>query len=77
MVSGTIALLNGLSEAAFYVSRASVPKGDEVLQNTGGICTSICPLPKCYLGFLGALIGLLKAGTGLLESLSAALSGLL
>ena len=31
MVSGTLALLDSLSEAAFYVSRASAPKGDEVL----------------------------------------------
>ena len=31
MVSGTLALLNGFSGAAVYVSRASAPKGDEVL----------------------------------------------
>ena len=31
MVSGTLALLYGLSEAAFHVSRASAPKGDNVL----------------------------------------------
>ena len=30
-VSGTLALLDSLSEAAFHVSRASAPKGDEVL----------------------------------------------
>ena len=31
MVIGTLALLNGLFMAAFQVSRASAPKGDEVL----------------------------------------------
>ena len=31
MVSGTLALLSGLSRVAFYVSRASAPKGDEDL----------------------------------------------
>ena len=31
MVSGTLALLNGLSWATFYVSRALAPKGDKVL----------------------------------------------
>ena len=31
MVSGTLALLNGLSWAALYVSRASAPKGYKVL----------------------------------------------
>ena len=31
MVSGTLALLNDLSEAASHVGRASAPKGDEVL----------------------------------------------
>ena len=31
MVSGTLALIDSLSEAAFYMSRASAPKGDEVL----------------------------------------------
>ena len=31
MVSGTLAPLDGLLGAAFYVSRASAPKGDEVL----------------------------------------------
>ena len=35
MVSGTLALLNGLSEAAFYVGRALAPKEDKVLLNTG------------------------------------------
>ena len=77
MVSGTLALLNGFSGAAVYVSRASAPKGVEVLLNTGGICTSVRPLLKGYLGFLGALLGLFEAGTGLLEGLSGALSGFL
>ena len=31
MVSGTLALLHDLSEAAFHVSRALAPKGNEVL----------------------------------------------
>ena len=31
MVSGTLALLRGLSRVAFHVSRALAPKGDEVL----------------------------------------------
>ena len=31
MVSGTLALLGSLSRVAFYVSRASAPKGNEVL----------------------------------------------
>ena len=69
MVSGTLALLNGLSWAGFYVSRASAPKGDKVLQNTGGICTSVGLLLK---GFLGALIDCLEAGKGLVKGLSGA-----
>ena len=68
MVSGTLALLCGLPRAAFYVSRALALKGDKVLWDTGGICTSICPLLKG--SFLGALIGCLEAGQGLLEGLS-------
>ena len=35
------------------------------------------PLLKGCLGFFGALLGLLKNETGLLESLSGALSGLI
>ena len=78
MVSGTLALLRGLSGVAFHVSRPLALKGDEVLKNTGGICTSIQPLLKACLGFLGAFEGLLEARTDLLEgALSGALSGFL
>ena len=38
MAIGTLALLFGLFRLAFEVSRALVPKGNEALKNTGGIC---------------------------------------
>ena len=38
MIIGTLALLKSLYIVAFQVSRALALKGDEFLQNTGGIC---------------------------------------
>ena len=57
MVSGTLALHYGLSDAAFLVSRASAPKGDEVLKNTGGICMSIRPPERSF----GLPLGLVRS----------------
>ena len=74
---GTLALLSGLLGVAFHASRASAPKGDKVVQNTGGICMSVHPLLKARLGFLGALLARLKAEKVPLKGLPGALSGLL